>query len=191
MTELSRKIFLGFLVGVLWLSPLSLVEAGGKNLYQNEKYRYELKVLPGWAIKEKSAEDVMLFSLSEVCSIWVSVISIERSDSLGEFLLDQVKEEDGVGISKTVNQSILTNFPDYQIEYTKLSTDRIVGHRVIETMFFPKDESGDKSPILVTGVVRKDQMFLLLSKAENVTGMNRDLDEVVTMTKSFEFMEEK
>ena len=85
----------------------------------------------------------------------------------------------------------MTNFPDYQIEYTKLSTDRIVGHRVIETMFFPKDESGDKSPILVTGVVRKDQMFLLLSKAENVTGMNRDLDEVVTMTKSFEFMEEK
>ena len=191
MTELSRKIFLGFLVGVLWLSPLSLVEAGGKNLYQNEKYRYELKVLPGWAIKEKSAEDVMLFSLSEVCSIWVSVISIERSDSLGEFLLDQVKEEDGVGISKTVNQSILTNFPDYQIEYTKLSTDRIVGHRVIETMFFPKDESGDKSPMLMTGVVRRNEMFLLLSKAEDVTGMNRDLDEVVTMTKSFQFMEAK
>ena len=191
MTKWSRKIFFGFLLGVLWLSSLSFVEAGGKNLYQNEKYRYELKVLPGWTIKEKSAEDVMLFSLSEVCSIWVSVISIERSDSYGDFLLDQVKEEDGIGISKTVNQSILTNFPDYQIEYTKLSTDRIVGHRVIETMFFPKDESGDKSPILVTGVVRKDQMFLLLSKAENVTGMNRDLDEVVTMTKSFEFMEEK
>ena len=191
MTELSRKIFLGFLVGVLWLSPLSLVEAGGNNLYQNEKYRYELKVLPGWTIKEKSAEDVMLFSLSEVCSIWVSVISIERSDSLGEFLLDQVKEEDGVGISKTVNQSILTNFPDYQIEYTKLSTDRIVGHRVIETMFFPKDESGDKSPMLMTGVVRRNEMFLLLSKAEDVTGMNRDLDEVVTMTKSFQFMEAK
>ena len=191
MTELSRKIFLGFLVGVLWLSPLSLVEAGGNNLYQNEKYRYELKVLPGWTIKEKSAEDVMLFSLSEVCSIWVSVISIERSDSLGEFLLDQVKEEDGVGISKTVNQSILTNFPDYQIEYTKLSTDRIVGHRVIETMFFPKDESGDKSPMLMTGVVRENEMFLLLSKAEDVTGMNRDLDEVVTMTKSFQFMEAK
>ena len=191
MTELSRKIFLGFLVGILWLSPLSLVEAGGNNLYQNEKYRYELKVLPGWTIKEKSAEDVMLFSLSEVCSIWVSVISIERSDSLGEFLLDQVKEEDGVGISKTVNQSILTNFPDYQIEYTKLSTDRIVGHRVIETMFFPKDESGDKSPMLMTGVVRENEMFLLLSKAEDVTGMNRDLDEVVTMTKSFQFMEAK
>ena len=191
MTELSRKIFLGFLVGILWLSPLSLVEAGGNNLYQNEKYRYELKVLPGWTIKEKSAEDVMLFSLSEVCSIWVSVISIERSDSLGEFLLDQVKEEDGVGISKTVNQSILTNFPDYQIEYTKLSTDRIVGHRVIETMFFPKDESGDKSPMLMTGVVRGNEMFLLLSKAEDVTGMNRDLDEVVTMTKSFQFMEAK
>ena len=191
MTEWSRKIFCGFLLGFLWLSSLSFVEAGGKSLYQNEKYGYELKVLPGWTIKEKSAEDVMLFSLSEVCSIWVSVISIERSDSYGDFLLDQVKEEDGIGISKTVNQSILTNFPDYQIEYTKLSTDRIVGHRVIETMFFPKDESGDKSPILVTGVVRKDQMFLLLSKAENVTGMNRDLDEVVTMTKSFEFMEEK
>ena len=191
MTKWSRKIFFGFLLGVLWLSSLSFVEAGGKNLYQNEKYGYELKVLPGWTIKEKSAEDVMLFSLSEVCSIRVSVISIERSDSYGDFLLDQVKEEDGIGISKTVNQSILTNFPDYQIEYTKLSTDRIVGHRVIETMFFPKDESGDKSPILVTGVVRKDQMFLLLSKAENVTGMNRDLDEVVTMTKSFEFMEEK
>ena len=191
MTELSRKIFLGFLVGILWLSPLSLVEAGGNNLYQNEKYRYELKVLPGWTIKEKSAEDVMLFSLSEVCSIWVSVISIERSDSLGEFLLDQVKEEDGVGISKTVNQSILTNFPDYKIEYTKLSTDRIVGHRVIETMFFPKDESGDKSPMLMTGVVRGNEMFLLLSKAEDVTGMNRDLDEVVTMTKSFQFMEAK
>ena len=191
MTELSRKIFLGFLVGILWLSPLSLVEAGGNNLYQNEKYRYELKVLPGWPIKEKSAEDVMLFSLSEVCSIWVSVISIERSDSLGEFLLDQVKEEDGVGISKTVNQSILTNFPDYKIEYTKLSTDRIVGHRVIETMFFPKDESGDKSPMLMTGVVRGNEMFLLLSKAEDVTGMNRDLDEVVTMTKSFQFMEAK
>ena len=191
MTKWSRKIFFGFLLGVLWLSSLSFVDAGGKNLYQNEKYGYELKVLPGWTIKEKSAEDVMLFSLSEVCSIWVSVISIERSDSYGDFLLDQVKEEDGIGISKTVNQSILTNFPDYQIEYTKLSTDRIVGHRVIETMFFPKDESGDKSPILVTGVVRKDQMFLLLSKAENVTGMNRDLDEVVTMTKSFEFMEEK
>ena len=191
MTELSRKIFLGFLVGILWLSPLSLVEAGGKNLYQNEKYRYELKVLPGWTIKEKSAEDVMLFSLSEVCSIWVSVISIERSDSLGEFLLDQVKEEDGVGISKTVNQSILTNFPDYKIEYTKLSTDRIVGHRVIETMFFPKDESGDKSPMLMTGVVRGNEMFLLLSKAEDVNGMNRDLDEIVTMTKSFQFMEAK
>ena len=191
MTEWSRKIFCGFLLGVLCMSSLSFVEAGGKNLYQNEKYGYELKVLPGWTIKEKSAEDVMLFSLSEVCSIWVSVISIERSDSYGDFLLDQVKEEDGIGISKTVNQSILTNFPDYQIEYTKLSTDRIVGHRVIETMFYPKDESGDKSPILVTGVVRKDQMFLLLSKAENVTGMNRDLDEVVTMTKSFEFMEEK
>ena len=181
-----KKLLLMF--GLIFCLLMPAEARGEMKVYSNTKYGYEIDVLSGWTIKEKSPEDVMLFSLSEVCSIWISVIPVERSDSYGEFLLDMASEEDGKGISDTLNRAMLANFPDYKIEYTRLSKATIEGHRVIETMFFPKDEKGEKSPILVIGIVRDKKMILLLSKAENVVGMNRDLDEVVKMTKSFKFI---
>lgn len=185
MKLMARNIL--FILGMVSLMMVSRAEAEEPNVYSNPKYRYEINVLPGWTIKEKSAEDVMLFSLSEVCSIWISMIPVERSDSYGEFLLDLIDDEEARGIANTLNRAVLENFPEYKIEYTRLSTTTIAEHRVIETMFFPKDEKGEKSPILVTGIVREKRMILLLSKAENVVGMNRDLDEVVKIGKSLRF----
>lgn len=174
------KLSVLFAVFVLLLasSTTKIIFAAETKHHKNEKHQYEVILPSDWSATSQQNSEA-LFSSKKDLMVLIHWETIPRSDSYGTYLLDEMNEKEQDIFRGEVESSFkksMSSITFIQSEYVQM----LNGHQA-----FVLTADGKDGPIIATILIRGNQTFFIIGRAESEKIFNTNKEVLSKIMGSF------